>query len=403
MSVQQLTSFSLLSYFPEHDPCFGDPSNSSSVCRVPTPTMLNFLNITSPEAYVDAYCLNPPMDSCAFGYCSNPDVASPAVRVSTYLTTIISAVLVLYSPENVTATFVSQLFNVYSLIIAAVISIGQRSLTKPHTVVALSLAGSPFSIYLIIYVIRSLIGNQNRLSAVFGKGQWLNRLAVLTLLPIWVAVLVFSALPQGTWHFQQTACDEVVANGNVIRVFFLTIIALFIGDLSLVLFVLGLLAISWGTAIFLQRREIWKKKNKWFPWRRIWRKVVDAYPFIQFWTVIGLPHCVWILNLEEGIMYTLHREAFTVTYGQILALLVTIPPLLQLFSLSPRLLRWFIDLTWVRLISCRRNKPYLARRQQSTASEITLPLVRPSRKASYDSLEKEESVKLQRIPSSGSG
>jgi hypothetical protein len=79
------TSFSLspLSlYFPIHDPCFGDPSNSSSVCQVPTNEMIAFLNISNPTAYLEAYCLNPPIDSCAFGYCSNPDVASPAVRIS---------------------------------------------------------------------------------------------------------------------------------------------------------------------------------------------------------------------------------------------------------------------------------------------------------------------------------
>lgn len=80
MSTSPLSPLSL--YFPIHDPCFGDPSNSSSVCQVPTNEMIAFLNISNPTAYLEAYCLNPPIDSCAFGYCSNPDVASPAVRIS---------------------------------------------------------------------------------------------------------------------------------------------------------------------------------------------------------------------------------------------------------------------------------------------------------------------------------
>ncbi|KAJ7791232.1 hypothetical protein B0H14DRAFT_2936583 [Mycena olivaceomarginata] len=212
--------------FPNRNPCFGDLFNSSSACQVPTLQMIDFLNISSPNAYLDAYCLNPPVDSCAFGYCANPDVASPAVRISTYITTIISALLVLYSPDDAQAS--------------------------PHTIVAMGLAASPLSVYLIIYVFRSIYGNQNRLQTVFGKGKW--------------------------------------------------------GVIS------GVFVVAWGTAIYLQRREIWKKHNKKLPLRRMWRKVVDAYPFIQFCTV---------------------TQPSAATYGQILALIVAVPPLIQLCLLLP--------------------------------------------------------------------
>ncbi|KAJ7914478.1 hypothetical protein B0H13DRAFT_439629 [Mycena leptocephala] len=320
------TSFSLspLSlYFPIHDPCFGDPSNSSSVCQVPTNEMIAFLNISNPTAYLEAYCLNPPIDSCAFGYCSNPDVASPAVRISSRcldskmthytVTTIVSAILVLYSPEDVPASFFSQLLNVYSLIVAAIIAIAHRNLTKPHTAVAMSLAASPLSAYLIIYVIRSIIGNQNRLSTVFGKGKWLNRFAVLTIVPVWVAVLVFSALPKGMWHFQQSACDEVITGDRVIRFFFLPVIVLSELHPGTGATLCGVFIITWATCIYLQRREIWRKKNKKLPLWRIWRKVVEAYPFIQFFTVIFIPHCFWFLNIEIGRLILLPRETFTST------------------------------------------------------------------------------------------
>ncbi|KAJ6585314.1 hypothetical protein B0H19DRAFT_1227781 [Mycena capillaripes] len=349
-----MSNFSLL--FPIHDPCFGDPTNSSSACRDVTLDMIRFLNISNPSAYLEAYCLNPPVDSCAFGYCSNPDVASPAVRTST------------------------------------IFSIIHRNLTKPHTAVALSLAASPLSVYLVIYVIRSILGNQNRLETVFGKGKWLNRFAVFTLIPIWFAVLVFSVLPEGAWHFQQTACDEAVAGGHVIGFFFISFLVFFIAVRTVV--VLGLFAVTWGICVYLQRHEIWKKHNKKLPLRRIWRKVVDAYPFVQFCTVIFIPHLFWVVNIEVGISVLLSHESFTFTYGQLLALLVTIPPLIQLCLLSPRLVGWFIDLTWVRLLTCRRNKPLVAvrRRQQRTASEFTLPLITPSPKSTlYNSARSEES------------
>ncbi|KAJ7143502.1 hypothetical protein C8R43DRAFT_1014424 [Mycena crocata] len=357
-------------FFPDHDSCFGDSSNSSSICHIPTAMMINFLNISSPDHYFDAYCLNPPVDSCAFGYCPNPDVASPAVRVSTYFTTVVSALLVLYSPEDVKSSFFSQLLNVYSLIIASIISISNRNLTKPHTVVALGLSASPFSAYLIIYVIRSMFGNHNRLGSVFGKGMWLNRVAVLMTFPVWISVLVFSTIP--SWHFQQSACDQVVSP-HIIRLFFLPFIALFdvfpvAGAILLAPFVL-----SWGLAIYLQRREIWKKHNKKLPWRRMWRKVVDNYPFIQFVTVVFIPHAFWMVNIEIGIAALLAREKFTATYGQLLAIFVTVPPVIQLCLLLPQLPLWFIDLTWVRFLTCRRNKPLVRRRQQRNASELTLP------------------------------
>ncbi|KAJ7625270.1 hypothetical protein DFH06DRAFT_1229014 [Mycena polygramma] len=142
---------------------------------------------------------------------------------------------------------------------------------------------------------------------------------------------------------------------------------------------------AWGTCIYLQRHEIWKKKNKKLPLRRVWRKVVDAYPFLQFCTVIFFPHFFWCINIEVGIIKLLNRESFTFTYGQLLALLVTIPPLIQVSLLLPRLLQWFIDLTWIRLLTCRRNSRPVRRRDRRTeSSESTLPLVAPKSKL-YDS------------------
>ncbi|KAJ7274238.1 hypothetical protein C8J57DRAFT_1314993 [Mycena rebaudengoi] len=344
--------------FPDRNPCFGDSSNLSTACQVPTSTMIDFLNITNPNAYLNAYCLNPPEASCAFGYCPNPDVASPAVRYSTYFTTIVSAILVLYSPEDVMSSFFAQLLNVFSLVIAAIISIGQRNLTKPHTIIALALAGSPLSAYLIIYAPSHL-----------RKGMWLNRFIVLSMVPLWISVLVFATLPEGAWHFQQAACD---ANRHVVRLFFIPFISFFEAypELSAALF--GMFAIAWGAGIYLQRGEIWKKHNKVIPWRRIWRKVVDAYPFIQFCTVILVPHTLWVLNIEIGIMTLLARESFSPTYGQLLAIFVTVPPFVQLLLVLPRLPLWFLDLTWVRYINRRQDEPLLSRPRRN-ASETTIP------------------------------
>lgn len=53
-------------------------------CSV-TGNMVNFLNLTGPDVkgYLSVYCQNPPADDvCPFGFCPNPDVAGPLVRIA---------------------------------------------------------------------------------------------------------------------------------------------------------------------------------------------------------------------------------------------------------------------------------------------------------------------------------
>ncbi|KAF7298764.1 hypothetical protein MIND_00824000 [Mycena indigotica] len=396
--------------FPDRNPCFGlkDVAQCSGNTTDVTATMLQFLNLTDFNKYFDAYCLNPPDDSCAFGFCPNPDVASPTVRYSTYFTTVMSAVLVLYLPEEVASTFFSQLLNVYSLIIAALIAVAKRNLTKPHTAVALGLACSPLSAYLIIYVIRSLFGGLTRLHSVFGKGMWLPRLAVLMLVPVWITLLILTSVPNGSWRFQQTACDAIVANHHILQTFFepFLILSQYFAPFTGTVF--GIWFITWAVAIYLRRNDIWKSGKGRFPLLRMWRKVVDHYPFIQFCTVIAIPHIAWIINIEMGVAVILTRESFSYTYGQMLALLVTIPPIIQLVQLTPRLFWWFVDLTWVRFVSFRRNKPRhnppLDRRSTNESTDAggeyselqdTLPLVEPKHRVSFS---QDDAAKSRGVP-----
>jgi len=319
--------------------------------------MINFLNISNPDLYLGSYCDNPPLDSCAFGYCPNPDVASPAVRFSAYFTSLVSAILVLYSPEDVESSFFAQLLNVYSLIVAAIIAIAKHNLTKLHSAVALMLAASPLSLYLLAYVLRSLFGRHTRLDTVFGKNKHLNRGIVLLAFPLWIAVLSFTTMPTSVWHFQQAACDSIVADNTIASLFFLPFIIFFWIFPEIGATLLGIFLLTWGTAIYRQRKVIWAKHNNFLPFGRLWRKVVDHYPFIQFCTVIFVPHFIWIFNIEIGLHILSTRESFSATYGQLLAIFVTIPPFIQLCILLPRLPRWFMDLTWVRFVTCRRDKP----------------------------------------------
>lgn len=233
--------------------------------------------------------------------------------------------------------FYSQILNVYSFIIAAIIAIGKHNLSRLHSAVALSLVGSPLSAYLLIYVIRSLFGRMTRLQRAFqvGRGKYLNRALVLMMLPLWLAVLIFTALPESARIFQQAACDSVVASNRILRSFFLPSIVMFEGSPGIGSSILAPLAFAWGVCIFLQRGKIWGK-SKIFPVTRMWyvcsphlsgcltaacvirREVVEAYPFVQFCTVILVPHVFWITNVEVGLFLSSH-EGFQATYGQVCA------------------------------------------------------------------------------------
>ncbi|TDL18022.1 hypothetical protein BD410DRAFT_793714 [Rickenella mellea] len=341
--------------FPDRPSCFGQPGATNMSCTVPSPTMIAFLNITNAKTFTQFYCLNPPADSCAYGYCPNPDIASPAVRVATYIQAVAFSILILYSPDDIVETLYAQLLATYSLIISAIIAIASVQLTRLHAVFALGAAGSPLSLYLILYAVRSSIGSANRLEVAFGTGKILNRILVLVMLPLWAAVLIFIALPSQSWRFQQVACDAILQNRPISRFYygpFTLLMGRGVGQIILIVSPLFALAIAWFIAIYLQRGQIWKRSNKKFPYPRVWRCVVDQYPFIQFCTVILFPSVYWIVTLEADSRFS--REYFTPTYGQLLAIFAAVPALVQTALLAPRFVKWLNDLTWVRLITMRR-------------------------------------------------
>jgi len=77
--------------YPPDIECFKEPNNTlwninyqDNNCSV-TENMVDFLNLTGADfkKYVSVYCLNAPSDDlCPFGFCPNPDIAGPLVRMA---------------------------------------------------------------------------------------------------------------------------------------------------------------------------------------------------------------------------------------------------------------------------------------------------------------------------------
>ncbi|KDQ54269.1 hypothetical protein JAAARDRAFT_403882 [Jaapia argillacea MUCL 33604] len=271
-----------------------------------TMDMLNFLNISSSQAsYVQYYCLNPPRDSCEFGYCPNTDVAGLYVRISTYVTNVCLALVILHSPDDVATTFYAQILSVYSLFITTCISIADHSLTRFHGTYALITTGSPLSISLVIYALRSLSGQETRMNEVFEKGKarwWFNRLLVLLMIPFWVGIFIYLSIADKRGSLSQVACDSLGYAQALLIFMLVTPILPFAfsvrwGLIGLIPWVV--LLVVWITCIVLRRKEIWIG-NGMFPVWRMWRAVCDKYHFVHLVTVVVFPFTYWIVTLEYG-------------------------------------------------------------------------------------------------------
>jgi len=220
--------------------------------------------------------------------------------------------------------------------------------------------------------------NVHRLHNIFGDGQYLNRALILAIVPAWFAVLVFICLQADEFKFQQAACDAVFKN-HLVGSFFYGPLLVFVGAPPPAIItgalLLGLLVLSWMVGAFRHRDKIWEGHHpKRFPLMKIWDIVLYHYPFIKFCTVIVIPMFLWIASLEDGAIFD--NEHFLPTYGQLLAIFVAVPPLIQLLTMYDQLWGWFIDLAWVRLLTCRLHK-----REQSEGS---------ARQSSESSVQQEE-------------
>jgi hypothetical protein len=234
----------------------------------------------------------------------------------------------------------SQILSIYSYIFAAIIAIAKHSLTRLHAVFVLQMAGSPLSFYLVATILKSMVGKQKG-----NPGTWrrrlLNRVSILAAVPLWAAVLIFVALPPRVWQFQQAGC-EYLLDHHVVAEIMLIPLGLFLVNAvaaAINVAILVFMILIWAVGIYLQRdaaRKLMKEEG----WGRImatWYtcslfnyqnvsnanaaifigrySFVDAYPFIQFMTVVVYPSLYWIITLEVAAIVT--NEEFQPSYGQV--------------------------------------------------------------------------------------
>ncbi|KAH8823397.1 hypothetical protein DL96DRAFT_272598 [Flagelloscypha sp. PMI_526] len=360
---------------------------------------LTFWNSSSMERYANkalddefhqflqAYCVNPPNDTCDFpGRCINGDAAGKLVRAAAYLSVFFLGNLLHFDEGGIQESFTTHLLYVYSILISAAVSMGKQSLTRFHTEIIAMLLGSPLTFALFVYAILGTFGHKHStgLNGILGPGRKtiIYRLLALSAFILWLAGLIYIEDPRNHKKFAQWACDPRTR-------------ASLLYYLSALPYMSVLLVIYWGlespftrywlyytipvavyvvaviASIFFAWKELFHRKATMGKgiWWRIWHKWVvlrERFPFMHWMGIHVLPIMYWIfvteilIYLDSDGRYG-HDNEFELTFSQILAISVILKPLwaniMLLFSTREdgrnRLIFWFTNLHWIQPVTRR--------------------------------------------------
>ncbi|KAJ7268086.1 hypothetical protein B0H12DRAFT_1097024 [Mycena haematopus] len=355
-------------------------------------TPLSMYDSSFPD-YINAVCIDPSRITAAeclvgdssWTRCPNPDVAGILVRVSAYLANLLLGIVLMYSPEESATAVWTQLLTVYSLLVSGLIAIGDSSLSRFHSGMTIFLVMSPLSSSLVVYAVLGFCGRKHRLDNILsGRREHLvPRLLVLAYAIISLAILIFTSTAKES-HFSANPCEDDNLYKSAAAVFtnllFIPYAGVFIvvllaaaavdfddttlGGLAFAALLPFLLIIaSFVCGVVRQRHrlaaEFRAQNSRWKIWVT-WDVLAQQYPFMHFCGVFFIPMIYWVLVNELGTVGT-PDNLFSLSFGQILALFVILPPLWQVIQMAPRARGWFMNLAVVRYVTGRPQTAPLVR------------------------------------------
>lgn len=98
--------------------------------------------------------------------------------------------------------------------------------------------------------------------------------------------------------------------------------------------------------------------------------------------MVALPFIYWVATIELGLINS-NDNKFTLSFGQVLAVFVAVPPVISVARLAPEWYNWAINLTWVRRMTGRPKSP----RSSFDGRESLLPLSGKGRSRSMGSID----------------
>ncbi|KAJ7307964.1 hypothetical protein DFH08DRAFT_1051250 [Mycena albidolilacea] len=337
--------------------------------------------------YISAVCLNPEqitLAQCGVGgvswvRCPNSDVSGILVRFSAYMANLLLGIVLMYSPAESSTAVWTQLLTVYSLLISGLIAIGQGSLSRFHSGMTIFLVMSPLSTTLVVYAILGFCGRSHRLDIILSKRRehLIPRLLVILFALISMAIVIFTSAANAS-HFAISPCESddfyrtfsgVILNflfvpyaGVVLLLVTLQSVAavgaVFAATMFFLLLPFILLVGSLVYALVKQRHVLAKQfhvqNNRWKIWVA-WDVIAVQYPLLHFCGVFFVPMAYWILVNEIRTVGT-PDNIFSSSFGQILALFVVLPPLIQVVQMAPFAREWFMNTTFIRFVTGRRGQ-----------------------------------------------
>ncbi|KAJ7087982.1 hypothetical protein B0H15DRAFT_295009 [Mycena belliarum] len=325
-----------------------------------------------PELMTEAECF---VGDTNWLRCPNPDVSGILVRLSAYMANLLLGIVLMFHPAEASTAFWTQLLTVYSLLISGLISIASQGMTRVHSRLLVFLVMSPLSTTIIVYAVLSLCGRPHRLASILsGRREHLLRLLlVIAFGLISLGILLFTnAAPDAS--FTPNPCEVPgffrTMTGIMENLLFIpyagavpVLMVLFFGKPSasltggyiLLLGPLIVVATSFLIALIRKRRLLSQQyklqHDRWKIWV-IWDVLAAEYPLLHFYAIFLVPILYWILANEIHIVDS-PDNLFSTSFGQVLAVFVVLPPLLQVILMIPRAKPWALNLAVVRFFTRR--------------------------------------------------
>ncbi|KAJ7663609.1 hypothetical protein B0H17DRAFT_1092543 [Mycena rosella] len=305
-----------------------------------------------------------------WGGCPNPDVAGILVRVSAYMANLLLGIILMYSPKEAATAVWAQLLTVYSLLVSGIIAIGNGDMLRTHAEMTVFLVMSPLSSALVVYAVLGCFRRPHRVDSLLSKRRdhLLTRLLVIGFAIISLALAIFTAVAKP--HFFSPDPCTIGPDGHKTRFILenllfipyaaipdLVYVMLADGSEDVILGVVVLmvpfivLVLSLISALVRQRRSLAKqyemqsnRSKFWVTWEVLTRH----YPLLHFCGVFLVPMMYWVLVIEFRLMGT-PDNIFSMSFGQVLAIFVVFPPLLQVIQMTPMMWPWFRNLAFIRI------------------------------------------------------
>lgn len=282
--------------------------------------------------FPDLCMSNPKHDDPPIGTCPKPDIASPLVRIANYVTAFCLTILIFHAPKRVKGGFYYQIFTIYALLIACSASLIRADITPLYASISIPMAFPPVLAYFLVYSIRAFRG-EHRLSEVLGKKDYINRGMVFFAVGIWVTIVAYISLGLAKDRFAQGSCQILTTPGAFLNEGFNNV-----PSTAVVIAV-----VSWLAPIALAVKICLSKDRREPKFATVWEAIEQQYPFVFFMSVGIAPMGLWIWTIELSLFRNaaaVLSPQFSLSSGEILALSIAVPPLLQVFQLVPQLWSW---------------------------------------------------------------